>query len=153
VVLAQAIGAADAGASTDRISAVTRSGFTVFLQEEEAADQVMPLQDLGWIALARGGAVEEGLLVARTGPRVTHELAEIGFGGDFDAPIAFLADLQTTRGADTATVRLGALGPDGASVFVEEETSRDAELAHTAETVGYAALETGLIFGFDRTLV
>ena len=67
------------------------------------------------------------------------------FAGAPDAP-ALLADMQTFDGVDTAVVRHAALDAAGATLYVEEERSRDAEMGHTTEVVGVVAWEEGLIF-------
>ncbi|MCZ6907083.1 MAG: fibronectin type III domain-containing protein, partial [Deltaproteobacteria bacterium] len=53
-----------------------------------------------------------------------------------DSPV-FLADMQTTDGSDTATVRWENKDPFGVEVKIEEEQSRDSETRHTTEMVGY----------------
>ena len=66
-------------------------------------------------------------------------------GGTDD--FVFLADMQQEKGIDTATVRLKSVGSQSRTLFIEEETSRDAELDHALENVGYFGIEDGLIFG------
>jgi hypothetical protein len=152
-VLAQVAGASTSGAVTDRIGTVGTSGFSVQLQEEQAADGVMPARSLGWIAMSKGGSVGDGIVVGSTGANATHAAKAIGFGGSFDAPLDFIADLQTRNDLDPALVRLNSLTVSGANVFIEEEKSADAEVVHGAEDIGYVAHERGLIFGFDHSLV
>jgi hypothetical protein len=79
---------------------------------------------------------------------VNHKAFEVDFAGSFaSADFAFLADMQTRAGRDTATVRLVELGGDRVALKIEDEQSKDAETWHVAEEVGYVGLETGLIQG------
>ena len=153
VVLAQVNGATTSGAVTDRIGTVGTGGFSIQLQEEQAADQAMPTRNLDWIAMSKGGSTADGILAGATAASTTNAAKAIAFGGSFDAPLDFIADLQTRNDLDPAVVRLNSLTASGANVFVEEEKSADAEIVHAAEDVGYVAHERGLIFGFDHTIV
>jgi hypothetical protein len=53
-----------------------------------------------------------------------------------DAPI-FLAGMQTTYGGDTANVRWQNKDFFGVDVYVAEEQSKNSEVRHTTEEVGY----------------
>jgi hypothetical protein len=48
--------------------------------------------------------------------------------------------MQTTNGGNTAALRYRGLGTDAVTVYVEEETSSDAEVDHIDEEVGYMVL-------------
>jgi hypothetical protein len=50
------------------------------------------------------------------------------------------ANIQTINGPDTASLRYTTRGGSSADIFVEEETSKDSELEHANEWVGYVAL-------------
>lgn len=52
----------------------------------------------------------------------------------------FLADMQTTDGGNTANLRWTNRDFSGVDVQVDEEQSRDNEVWHTTEVVGYLAL-------------
>ena len=52
-----------------------------------------------------------------------------------------LADMQTTNNIDTSALRVQQLTATGFQVKVEEEQSKDSEVTHPAETVGYIALD------------
>ena len=49
--------------------------------------------------------------------------------------------MQTTDGGDTATVRCQNKQADGIDIKVEEEQSRDTEMNHTTEVIGYMVFE------------
>ena len=149
VVAAQVTSTNDPDAATDRISGVTGTGFTVKLDDEEANGSAHGAESLAWIAMQKGGSAASGLLAGATGDRVRHEPVSEPFGGAFDGPFAFVADMQTEDGNDPATVRLVDLAASGATLFVEEERSRDEETVHTTEDVGLIALATGAILSDD----
>lgn len=134
-----------------RLGNITENGFEVTLQEEEAYPRAsgQPTHDAeqaDWIALANGGAAADGVLVGQTGNAVTHAAHAVGFDSDFANDPVFLAQMQTTDGGDTSNVRTLSLSETGASVHVDEETSRDSETTHTTETIGYAALFEGVLY-------
>jgi len=57
---------------------------------------------------------------------------------------AFFASMQTTDGGNTAGVRYKKLNGQSVTVYIQEEQSKDKEVDHTNEVVGYLA-----IFGAD----
>jgi hypothetical protein len=149
VVAAQVTSTNDADAVTDRIDGVTATGFKVSLDDEEANTGFHGAESLAWIAMAPGGSAESGLLAGRTGNAVTQKPFAQGFGGSFGDEFAFLADTQTEDGGDPATVGLASLTASQATLFVEEERSKDLEINHTTEDVGFLGIKTGLIFADD----
>jgi len=60
-----------------------------------------------------------------------------------------MVGLQTANEMDTAMARVAGITGDGATVYVQEEISRDKERYHIAETVGYWAFDTGQWFGAE----
>lgn len=67
----------------------------------------------------------------------------VGFAGHFTTetafgrPPGFIADIQTTTGADPANLRRHDLSEVGLSIGIAEERSLDAENSHTDGAVGY----------------
>jgi hypothetical protein len=57
---------------------------------------------------------------------------------------AFFAAMQTTDGGDTAGIRYKKLNGQSVAVYIQEEQSKNKEVDHTTEVVGYLA-----IFGQD----
>ena len=53
----------------------------------------------------------------------------------------FLADMQTTNGADTANLRWRNRNEVAVEIGVSEEQSKDSETSHAAESVGYFAAD------------
>ncbi len=148
VVLTQAVTVNDPVAIVPRVRNVSTSGFSVKLQEEQAANRVHGNETLSWIAIERSTGTHNGSLfeVARTGNVVTHNNRNISFTSDFSSTPVFLAAFQTTDGGDAAGMRHRTLNANGATVFVQEERSADIEIVHTTEIAGYFAIEPG-VFG------
>jgi VCBS repeat-containing protein len=141
VVLTQVSTVNEADAVTTR-NIVTSEGFHVSLQEENGTT-AHGAEQVGWIAIdqATGTSIETGL----TGDNVNQSETDIVFTLTFPDSLAFLAQMQTLDGADTATIRGTTLSATGASVFVEESPFFDEN--HTNENVGYVALPVGHIQG------
>jgi hypothetical protein len=55
----------------------------------------------------------------------------------FTAPPVLLTDMQATDGRDTANLRWDSKGNLSARIWVDEEQSRDTEVEHVTEAVGY----------------
>ena len=133
----------DAGktAVTERLKAVGPSGFEVRLQEEQGADGWHVRERLSWVALevATGARQEVGL----TAPAVDHNGVVLPLARGFHASPSVLADLQTFRGGDPASLRITSRSPSMLGIRVEEERSVDAETIHVPEQAGYAAFASG----------
>jgi hypothetical protein len=54
--------------------------------------------------------------------------------------LVFLADLQTANGIDTANLRWQNTTPAGIDIMVTEEQSKETEINHTTEVVGFIAV-------------
>ena len=65
----------------------------------------------------------------------------------FEIPFSFFAGMQTLNGSDTTTLRSTLLSGAGSRVFAEEERSADSEVGHTNETIGFFAINSGVIMG------
>ncbi len=75
----------------------------------------------------------------------THEWREINLSQVHGPHVAIFAAMQSFNGADTAAPRLRA--QTSFQVMIEEEKSRDPEIRHVGEQLGYLALRTGAILG------
>lgn len=126
---------------------ITASGFDVRLQEEEAEDGIHANETIGWIAIEPGGDATSG--TAQSFDRLDENVDTHGLGATFTNSVV-VAETQTINGGDTATVVIDSQSNTQVSVFIEEETSRDAEVNHTNETVGIIAFENGAIPCFTR---
>ncbi|ETX29840.1 carbohydrate-binding protein [Roseivivax isoporae] len=146
VVLAQVASDNGNGAVVDRIDGVTTTGFGVALDNDEIETLPHGSEALHWVAVSSGGSAAVGAASGLTGNSVTQSTSTIPFGKTFEDSFVFLADMQTEDGTDPATVRLAGLTDSQASVFIEEEQSREAEIGHTSEVVGWVGLNEGLLY-------
>ncbi|TQV87735.1 S8 family serine peptidase [Aliikangiella coralliicola] len=137
VVVAQTATFNGPAAVTHRIRNVTSSSFQIRLQEEENADGIHANEQVHWIAIESGSTTSGGkkLTVGRTGNVVTHNWRTINFGSTTNPKV--IAAMQTFDGGDAAALRHRNLTNSSVQVKVEEEQSKDSEVAHTTEVVGY----------------
>jgi hypothetical protein len=142
VILSQAQTAGDPAAVVTRQRSASASGFEVQLQEQEANDPVHGLETVGYLAIAPGPGMTGGVAFEAdlTADAVTHAWHTLAFSDSYSDPV-FLAGLQTRDGGDTAGLRYRNLGSTAVEVFVEEEKSRDTEVNHTTEVVGYLVFD------------
>jgi hypothetical protein len=142
VILTQVQTYADPAAVVTRQRNATSSGFEVQLQEQEANDPAHALETVGYVAIAPGLGMTGGVAfeAAATPDAVTHSWYGLTFLDGYGDPV-LLAGLQTRDGGDSAGLRYRSLQPTSAEVFIEEEKSRDTEVSHTTEIVGYLVFD------------
>ncbi len=142
VILTQVITENDAGAATGRIRNSGQSSFEYKLQEQETTKTSHSTETIGYIAWEPGTGEIEGLLfeAGHTSDSVTHDWSDIIFETLFpDLPL-FIANMQTCDGGDTAAVRTQDIAQTGTQIKIEEEQSKDSEVRHTTEVVGYLVI-------------
>jgi hypothetical protein len=145
VVIAGVSSFAEADAVTTRLHNIDQKGFQIRLQEQESfAPQHAP-EEIAFIAWEPSAGTIDGkqFEVGYTGDEVTHVAHKIDYDSTFAAPPVFLADMQTTDGGDPANLRWQNKGTKSVSVWVDEEQSKDSEVAHTSEIVGYLLFDNG----------
>ena len=115
--------------------------------EEDNLDGGHNTELFGWYAIPAGSGSLGGLPyeAIATPDAVTHNDYDVTFTQTFGAAPALFAAMHTYDGGDPSHMRLQTLTRTGATMFVEEETCTDAELAHTTETVGVLAVQKGSI--------
>ncbi|NBC96407.1 MAG: PKD domain-containing protein, partial [Deinococcus-Thermus bacterium] len=130
-----------------RLRNISATSFEIGLDEQEANAASHAVETIAFIAVEPG----TGMLgdwhyeAGRTADTVTHRDHGLSYSSGFaTAPVLF-ADMQSTDGPDTATLRARNVTAAGATISVEEEQSRDSEMNHTTETAGY------LVLGQPRT--
>ena len=126
-----------------RLRNISATGFEIGLDEQEANGASHAVETIAFIAVEPGsGTLGDWRYEAgRTADTVTHRDHALSYSSGFaTAPILF-ADMQSTDGPDTATLRARNVTAAGATIWVEEEQSRESEMNHTTETAGYLALE------------
>jgi hypothetical protein len=126
---------------TVRLRNVSATAMQVRLQEAAGSDQQHGLETLAYVAWEPGRG-QTGMLTYAVGqqPSVTDSWTSIAFPQAFaEAPVV-LVGMQTTNGADPATVQWQGKDASGVAVRIAEEQAGDGETQHAAETVGYLAL-------------
>ncbi|TCI02000.1 hypothetical protein EZV61_15595 [Corallincola luteus] len=136
VVLAQQVTDFGAQATVVRMRTSTADGFELRLQEEEANDDNHALEQLNVIALSPGEASMIGMRVVAglTDATMNHRWQPLTV-----APVQsalLFATIQTTLGGDPVALRHKQADGEW-RLKVEEERSKDDEIRHVAEQVGW----------------
>ena len=149
VVLAQVTTRNGGSTVTPRLQDVNRNGFSVKLQEQQAADNQHAFENVSYVAIERGvGDAGNLAFDARvTGVEVSHLNREIAFRNDFDSAPALFGNIQTTNGGDPVALRYRSVDSNSAVVFAQEEQSADSEIFHVPERVGLLSIESGILRG------
>ena len=142
---------------TARVEVNSASEFEVRLQEQELSDGVHLAETISYFAMEPGAGATGGLhydagdFVADQGG----QFVEFDPGVKLSSADSFFATMQTFNGLDTTTLRNTVLSAVGANVFTEEERSSDSEISHADETIGFFAINSGIVMGsvLDSTLL
>jgi PKD repeat protein len=139
VVLASVTSLNDAKAVTPRVNNVTRDAFQLALVEQETIKAGHGPETIHYIAWPPSAGTFEGLkfAVGRTRNEVTDRAFNLSFGSGWDQVPVFLGHVQTINDADPAALRSRNLTAAGVEIWAEEERSRDGELKHGKESVGW----------------
>ena len=127
-----------------RQNAITSSGFDVALQQEEAIATPHVTETIGYLALDQGTGSSDGILFEAKLTDAKYSgvaFDSLSFDQHYSAPPIFLASMSTFNGADNAHLRFINLDDDNVLLTVQEDTSRDIEISHTAEGVAYLAIQ------------
>lgn len=131
--------------------AITETGFSMVLEEEEANDGVHGDVSVGWIAVGVGGDGSYGSAI--TYENFDESNVSYGIGATYTDAIV-VAETQTRNdpGGDAANIEirsnLNNPTTDAINLRLREERSQDRELNHADETLGIVAFQRGLIFCF-----
>ena len=123
---------------------VTKQGFEMRLREEEANDGSHFPEEVAWLAIEPGSVTDSFQLRVGKLTGVDHTSKSLTFTQPFADVPAMIASVQTSAEEDPVTVRFQSITTTGASLFLQEEASKDQELTHALETVGYLAFDRGL---------
>jgi hypothetical protein len=140
-------------AATTRQRDVSRSGFAVSVQEEEANGTTNTengphrVETISWVAISPGLGVADALRLqaAKTANEVTSNDHQIDFSQSFSTAPALFSEMQSFHGWNSATIRYDWLSTSDVTVYIHEEQSSDDEINHVEEVVGWLAIETGVI--------
>lgn len=121
----------------------TTSSVRVALEEEEAATTAHGVETIGWVALDPWAGLWSGhlFLAGDPGDIVTHAFTSFNFGVGFTEVPKFLATLASRDGGNNSALRYRNLTASGVQVKVEEDTTLDAEVNHTTESIHFLAIE------------
>lgn len=120
---------------------VTTAGFEVTMQEQEKFRQIHVTETISYIAWEPGSGTVDGMnYKVALGGNVKGIWTTVNYGS-FASPPLFLADMQTTNGRDTANLRYRNKLTDSVEIKVSEEKSKDTEVRHINESLGYFAFE------------
>ena len=130
-------------AVTMRLRNISTTKFDYRMQEQEINSKQHVSEKAGYIAWEpSAGSVDDLIFeIGRTSDSIKQDFQALSFYEPFSSPPVFVAGMQTTDGGDTATVRCQNKQADGIDIKVEEEQSRDTEMNHTTEVIGYMVFE------------
>ncbi len=126
-----------------RIRSVKTNQFQIRLQEEQANNQQHGNETIHYLAMTPGVGNSSGLVYqsAITPRKVTHQNYTVNFAQTFSGAPIFLATGNSFAGADVFVIRQKNLTANLSRFNLEEEQSADEEIQHTAEVVGWIALQ------------
>ena len=143
IVLAHVVNEKGDTASTVRVRNVGLNGFTIGLQQQElsGAFALSEPREIHYIALEQGDGLYNGrdVRVGLTGSLVSHVPYELSFGANVTDSVFYAQD-QSTNGGDTSSLRISELSNESVLLSVVEEQSKDLELVHNTERVGWVVL-------------
>ncbi|QQG64695.1 PKD domain-containing protein [Desulfobulbus oligotrophicus] len=129
-------------AISGRINNITQQRFSYYFQEQEKNSSTHVNETVHYIAWEPGQGTVGSMRfeVGTTGNVVTNAWYTHNHQSSFGQAPFLLADMQTTNDTDTAALRVRNTTANSFGIKVEEERSRDYEVSHGAETVGYIAI-------------
>ena len=142
VILAQVITDNAAAAVTSRISNVNQTSFEYMLQEQEKNSASHPAETIGYIAWEPGKGEIDNIVyeTGMTTKSIGDSWKELTFQTKFSELPFFIATMQTAAGVDPAAVRTTNMSITKTQIKIEEEKSKDSEVGHTGEVVGFLAI-------------
>lgn len=137
VIVTQTVSANDPIVAVARLNNVTYDSFEIRLQSQESLSKKHGDERVSFIAIDPGTYNELGVIKAgSTGETVTEEWYSLDFGTISSKPL-FVGAMQTFKGGDTAGLRIKDLTESSVNIKVEEEKSKDEEVNHVKENIGY----------------
>ena len=142
VVLTSVVTLNDPTTVTTQLRNISQTSFQVQMRGEEANTQTHGPETIHYVVWSPASNVTyDGLTIEakRTGQDITNKPTTITFATPFMNMPIFLAAMQTTADTDPAVVRWDHLSFVGVDVELQEETSKNRNVNHSAEIVGYIA--------------
>lgn len=142
IVLTTIASVNDSTTISGRLRNINIAGFDYTFREQEANIQDHANEIVNYIAWEPGngtiGSMQYSASIGNT--KATHEWKSTIFQSPFTQAPFLISDMQTTNGADPCALRVRNLTTNTFQVKVEEEQSKDTEVEHLGETIGYLAL-------------
>lgn len=147
VVLSQVATINEAAAVGSRLSNITATGFTVQLEEEQAANQTHAGETVHFVAVEKGsGRLVSNQHVFEAGAsavNVTQAFRTLNFTRKLADPF-IIADVQTRNDTDPVVLRQRNASVSSVDARAQEEASANADVTHGAESVGYLIVSGSL---------
>jgi len=140
LIFAQVVSSKDDTPVTTRIRNVSTNQFEIKLQEETANDNLHSRENIAWIAIEEGTQITDYQLEVGS-KAVSEEWSNIAFSTAFSSPPAVFASAQSIKDKEPALAAIQNVTENGLAIQIEEETSVDTDISHTAETTAYMAIE------------
>ena len=133
----------EADTISGRLNKITTASFAYAFREQEKNKNVHARETVHFIAWEPGTGTIGNVRyeVAKSVAGVTNIWSSTPFQHALQQTPMLLADMQTIVNTDTSALRVQQLTETNFQVKVEEEQSKDSEVTHPAETVGYFALD------------
>ena len=144
VVISQAQTLAVGGETniSTRQNNISEASFDVAMEPEEINTLPSVTETIGYLAIEPGAGTWNSLpYEAQTsGAQITNNFSTLQFSQTFTTVPGFVGALSSFNGVDNAHLRYQDLNIVGVDLFVEEDTTVDTELMHSAESVDYLAI-------------
>jgi len=139
VVFATVTSVNEPDAVTTRLRNVSMKGFEIGMQEQESKPQKHLAESIDFIAFEPSFGVVNGMRyeVELMSSRVTDKPQTLVYRDSYERAPLFLADMQTSNGMDTSSLRWENRNEVSTDLWVSEEQSKDSETSHTNESIGY----------------
>jgi hypothetical protein len=142
VVLASVLTGNGADAVTTRIRGLRFDGFELAMEEQESKRDGHIAETLGWVAVQTGSTAIDGRTLEAFFDTADHRPTTIPYSRATDHRfLTVVADIDTGDGLDPAALRYADPTSTGITLWLEEETSGDAEVEHLLEKLGVLAGE------------
>jgi hypothetical protein len=139
VVVTSVLSINESDAVIGRIRNIDTRGFDFRLQEQESNSKKHATETIGYIAWEPSTGTIDGLTfeVNKTSDSVRHKFYTVQFEQKFMNTPMLIADIQTGDGMNVANVRWQNKDAYAVGVQIDEEQSKDNEIKHGTEVVGY----------------
>ena len=141
-VMTQVQSAAGEPYLSTRQNSIQTNSFQVSLQQEESITTTHSSINVGYLAIESGrGSWNEIPYEAFTTPaNFTDQFTALTFSQPFAEPPSFIASLASFFGDDNAILRYTTPSASNVGIKIDEDTTRDMEIAHIGEEVSYLAI-------------